>query len=66
MRSSVLQCAAVNCTVLQRVAARYKIVFNSVPHTTFVEQYYSGVDPYKVATISRLPKNIGLFCKRPL
>jgi len=47
---SVLQCVAVSC----------------IAPTHGHECIHLHVDKYGVATISRLPKNIGLFCKRAL
>jgi len=54
----VLHCVGACCSVLQCVAACCSVLqWNS---------YTRGFSPYRVATISRLLKMIGLFCKRAL
>jgi len=61
---SVLQCAAVCCSVLQRAA-----VCCSVLQRVAVEILKGQLNSpyaYGVATISRLLKIVGLFCKRAL
>ena len=62
---SVMQCAAVCCSVLHSVAVCCSVSVRKSEEGSFLDaylQYYI----YGVTTISRLPKNIGLFCKRAL
>jgi len=66
---SVLQCVAVCCSVLPCVAVccsvRMAGAFTSDPPTQ-KEAHVCFLECYGVATISRLLRIIGLFCKRAL
>ena len=53
---SVMQCVAVCCSLLQCVAVPYSVV-------ACADTRLPSVDKYGVATISRLLRIIGLFCR---
>jgi len=64
---STLQHTATHCNTLQHTATHcntlHHIATHCTPRSTAVR---SARARYEVTTISRLPKNIGLFCKRAL
>ena len=71
MRCSALQCVAVCCSALQSVAVHYettleKSVVQCVVFKIPISKNFGTKKLYGVATISRLIKIIGLFCKRAL
>jgi len=63
---SVFPCVAVCCDVSQCVAVRWRLLLCFSVRCKYIYMCSTRCSRYGVATISRLPKNTGLFSKRAL